>query len=153
VPGGLTAALQPLRFRKLRRLPMLWSALSKRPVPDDIMDGWFGSALTRREIRRDLRKYVRSVPPKNTLLEWAERQRAFGGPVLIVWAPEDRIMPPEHGRRLAELFPEGRLVEIPDTYTLIPEDRPAELTTLIREFVPSRPNTTTERTSQGGASS
>jgi pimeloyl-ACP methyl ester carboxylesterase len=95
LPGGLTAALQPLRFRKLRRLPMLWGALSKRPVPDGVMDGWFRPVLTRREIRRDPRKYVRSVPPKATLLEWAERQRAFRGPVLVVWTPEDRIMPPE----------------------------------------------------------
>jgi pimeloyl-ACP methyl ester carboxylesterase len=139
VPGGLTATLQPLRFRKLRRLPMLWGALSKRPIPDEVMDAWFDPVLTRREIRRDLCKYVRSVPPKATLLEWAERQRAFGGPVLVVWTPEDRIMPPEHGRRLAELFPDGRLVEIPDSYTLIPEDRPAELAARIREFVPSSP--------------
>jgi pimeloyl-ACP methyl ester carboxylesterase len=141
VPGGLTAALQPLRFRRLRRLPMLWGALSKRPIPDKVMDAWFDPVLTRREIRRDLRKYVRSVPPKATLLEWAERQRAFEGPVLVVWTPEDRIMPPEHGRRLAELFPNGRLVEIPDGYTLIPEDQPAELTARIREFVPSGPPT------------
>ena len=86
----------------------------------------------------DLRKYVRSVPPRATLLECAERQSAFRGPVLVVWAPEDRIMPPEHGRRLAELFPKGRLVEIPDSYNLIPEDQPAELTARIREFVPSQ---------------
>ncbi len=44
-------------------------------------------------------------------------------------------MPPEHGRRLAELFPKSRLVEIDDSYTLIPEDQPAELARAIREFV------------------
>jgi pimeloyl-ACP methyl ester carboxylesterase len=53
-----------------------------------------------------------------------------------VWATEDRIMPPEHGRRLAEIFPEARLVEIADSYTLIPEDQPGELARAIREFVP-----------------
>jgi len=31
-------------------------------------------------------------------------------------------MPPEHGRRLAEAFPNGKLVEIPDSYTVVPED-------------------------------
>ena len=44
-------------------------------------------------------------------------------------------MPPEHGRRLAELLPDGRLVEVADSYTLIPEDRPAELARLLRGFV------------------
>ena len=66
LPGGLTVMLQPLRFGRLRRLPMLRGALSKRPVPDDVMDAWFRPAPTQPEIRRDLRKYLRSVPPKAT---------------------------------------------------------------------------------------
>src|SRR5262249_34007840 len=135
LPGGLNALLQPLRLRPLRRLPLAFGWMSKRPVPDDVMDAWLRPALTQRAIRRDLLKYVRSVPKKGELLEWAERQRAFDRPVLVVWAPEDRIMPPEHGRRLAQLFPRGRLVEISDTYTLIPEDQPAALAAQIREFL------------------
>jgi pimeloyl-ACP methyl ester carboxylesterase len=43
-------------------------------------------------------------------------------------------MPPEHGRRLAELLPNGRLSEIDDSYTLIPLDQPARLAQMIREF-------------------
>jgi len=43
-------------------------------------------------------------------------------------------MPPEHGRRLAELLPHGRLLEIADSYTLIPLDQPARLAHAIREF-------------------
>lgn len=139
VPGGLTVALWPLRFRRLRRLPGAWAWMSKRPVPDEVMDGWFGPALTQPEVRRDLRKYAGSVPDRATLLEWAERQRSFEGPVLVVWAPEDKIMPREHGRRLADWFPDGRLVEISDSYTLIPEDKPAELARAIRDFVRDTP--------------
>ena len=55
----------------------------------------------------------------------------------MVWAPKDRVMPREHGRRLAGLFPDGRLVEIPDSYTLIPEDQPAMLAAYPREFLPT----------------
>ena len=44
-------------------------------------------------------------------------------------------MPPEHGRRLAELLPQGQLVEIADSYTLVPLDQPARLAQLIRDFV------------------
>ena len=43
-------------------------------------------------------------------------------------------MPPEHGRRLAELLPQGQLVEMDDSYTLIPLDQPARLAQIIREF-------------------
>ncbi|MEU8176667.1 hypothetical protein AB0C14_27655 [Microbispora hainanensis] len=43
-------------------------------------------------------------------------------------------MPPEHGRRLAELLPHGQLVEVDDSYTLIPLDQPKTLARLIRDF-------------------
>jgi pimeloyl-ACP methyl ester carboxylesterase len=44
------------------------------------------------------------------------------------------VMPPEHGRRLADLLPDARLVEIPDSYTLIPLDQPARLAEEIAAF-------------------
>jgi len=134
VPGGLYALLGPLRIRALRRLPLAFGWMSKR-VPQETLDRWLRPALTQKAIRRDLRKYVTSDLDRPTLLAWAERQRAFTGPVLVVWAAEDRVMPRAHGRRLAELFPHGRLVEIEDSYTLIPEDQPAALTAHLREFL------------------
>jgi pimeloyl-ACP methyl ester carboxylesterase len=45
------------------------------------------------------------------------------------------VMPRDHGRRLAELLPQGRLVEVDDSYVMIPVDRPGELSRHIREFV------------------
>ena len=48
------------------------------------------------------------------MLEWAERQRGFDRPLLVVWAIEDRVMPRTHGQRLVERFPNARLVEIAD---------------------------------------
>jgi pimeloyl-ACP methyl ester carboxylesterase len=85
--------------------------------------------------------------PIAQMVEATERLRSFDRPALIVWATEDRIMPPEHGRRLADLIPEGRLVEIDDSYTLIPEDQPARLASAIGEFVraTSRPRVHPER--------
>lgn len=55
-------------------------------------------------------------------------------PTLVVWASEDRVMPPEHGQRLAKLLPQGQLAEIEDSYTLIPLDQPARLAQVVREF-------------------
>jgi pimeloyl-ACP methyl ester carboxylesterase len=134
VPGGLNALAQPLRFRPLRRLPVVLGWMSKRPIPDDVVDGWFRPLLTQRAIRRDLLEYIRAVDGTE-LVAAAEALRDFDRPALVVWATEDRVMPPEHGRRLAQLLPQGRLVEIPDSYTLIPEDQPGPLAAAIRAFV------------------
>ncbi|QYN33403.1 alpha/beta hydrolase [Pseudonocardia sp. DSM 110487] len=135
VPGGLALLTQLLRFRAARRAPGGWGWMSKRPVPDEVMDEWFRPAREQAAVRRDLEAYGRGIPPRDVLLEWAERNRSFGGPVLVVWAAEDRLMPAEHGRRLAALYPQGRLVTIPDSYTLVPEDQPAALTAAIRAFL------------------
>lgn len=69
------------------------------------------------------------------MIEATEHLRSFDRPALVVWAAEDRIMPPEHGWGLAELLPQGRLVEIADSYTFIPEDQPGEVARSIRQFV------------------
>ncbi|MCX0242526.1 alpha/beta fold hydrolase [Streptomyces drozdowiczii] len=135
LPGGIGLAFKLLKLKPMRRLPVTWGWMTKRPVPHEVMDAWFTPLWTSGEIRRDLRKYVLGVPPKNELLGWTEKLRDFDRPALVVWAAEDKVMPPEHGRRLAELLPKGRLVEIEDSYTLIPEDRPAELSAHIRSFV------------------
>lgn len=48
-------------------------------------------------------------------------------------------MPPDHGRRLAELLLRGRLVEMAESYTLIPLDQP-KLAQAIRDSTgPSMP--------------
>jgi pimeloyl-ACP methyl ester carboxylesterase len=146
VPGGINAALQPLRFKALRRTPTAFGWMTKRPVPDDVMDAWLRPALTQKAIRRDVAKYARSART-HQMVEATEGLRSFDRPALIVWATEDRIMPPEHGRRLADLIPDARLVEIDDSYTLIPEDQPARLASAIGEFVraTSRPPVHPER--------
>jgi pimeloyl-ACP methyl ester carboxylesterase len=135
-PGGIGAALMPFRSHRLRRLPVTFGHMSKRPVPREVMDRWFEPALQRREIRRDLRKYVlSSAEGRRDLLAAAESLRSFDRPALVAWAVEDRLMPREHGRRLAELLPQGTLVEIADSYTLIPEDQPARLSACLRELL------------------
>ncbi|MFF0055574.1 alpha/beta fold hydrolase [Streptomyces microflavus] len=135
LPAGLELAFSLLRLKPARRLPMTWGWMSKRPVPDAVMDGWFRSLWASKEIRRDLRTYVLGVPDRVELLRWAEELRTFDRPALVIWASEDRVMPLDHGRRLAELLPQGRLVEVADSYTLLPEDRPDALVEHITAFL------------------
>jgi pimeloyl-ACP methyl ester carboxylesterase len=65
--------------------------------------------LRRRQIRRDFRKYAGDTRRgRRDLSAATEALPSFERPVLIVWAAEDRIMPPAHGGRLAELLPDSR---------------------------------------------
>ena len=143
IPGGLPAALVPFRFDRLRRLPMTYGWMSRTHVPREIMDRWFGPVLSSSEIRRDLRRYVLgSKQGRRDLLAATPALERFDRPALVVWASEDRMMPRDHGRRLADLLPQGQLVEIDGSYTLVPEDQPALLAAHMRDFiaatVPSR---------------
>jgi pimeloyl-ACP methyl ester carboxylesterase len=85
-------------------------------------------------VRRDLRKYAAGAR-RHQMLRVCERLSSFDRPALVVWTPEDRVQRPGHGRRLAELLPAARLVEIPDSYTLIMRDQPVAFARVIREFV------------------
>lgn len=135
IPGAIGLLARLLRWRPVQRAPMTWGAMSKRPVPAEVADGWFRPAATDPRIARDLAAYATSLPDRATLLDWAERAGTFAGPVLVVWATEDRMYPRAYGRRLAEQFPQGRLVEIDDSYTLITEDQPDRLTEAIETFL------------------
>lgn len=136
IPGALNLVLQQLRIRPLRRLPFTWGAMSKRPVPHEVMDAWFRPALSDAAIRADLRKYLLSAPQaRRDVAQLAGKLPACQHPTLIAWAPEDRLMPIEHGRRLAALLPRAHLVEILDSYTLVPEDQPDALAAAIQAFL------------------
>jgi pimeloyl-ACP methyl ester carboxylesterase len=79
-----------------------------------------------------------NLPPGlsgRTLVLAADHLAGFDRPALVVWAKGDRVMPPEHGVRLAALLPQGTLVEVDDSYTLVPLDQPAVLADHIRDFV------------------
>ena len=132
-PAAFGAFMQQMRLRALRRLPLAFGWLTRRG--DATTARWLEPVLGRPDIRRDAVRVLRGMGADRTLLlDVAERLPGFDRPALVVWASEDRVMPPEHGRRLAELFPQGRLVEIEDSYTLIALDQPARLAEAIRAF-------------------
>jgi pimeloyl-ACP methyl ester carboxylesterase len=132
-PPLFSLAMQQMRLRPLRRLPVAFGWLTKRG--DAATARWIRPVLTQPEIRRDTARMLRAVfADKHLLLRTAEALPAFDRPALVVWAADDRVMPPEHGRRLATLLPNARLFEIPDSYTLIPLDQPAQLAEAIRKF-------------------
>jgi pimeloyl-ACP methyl ester carboxylesterase len=134
LPGGIPVMRQVLLRPALRRLPFVFGQMSKRGIPDELMRDWL-EPLRRPEIRRDLRKYAgAAMKGRHDLRAATPALTSFDRPVLVVWDVEGKMMPSEHGRRLAATFPDSRLVELSDCYTLIPEDQPAELAQAIREL-------------------
>ncbi|HEY7432994.1 MAG TPA: alpha/beta hydrolase [Streptosporangiaceae bacterium] len=125
--------MQQMRVRMLRRLPIAFGWLTIRG--DAATARWVKPVMAQPEIRRDTVRALRAAAARpGLLLEAAECLSGFTRPALVVWASEDRVMPPEHGRRLCGLLPQGRLAAIDDSYTLIPLDQPARLAQLIRDF-------------------
>ena len=125
--------MQQMRLRAVRRLPIAFGWLTKRG--DAATARWMRPVLTRPEIRRDAVRMLRAAAADTGfLLAAAERLPGFNRPALVVWASQDRVMPAEHGRRLAGLLPQGRLTEVDDSYTLIPLDQPARLARAIQDF-------------------
>jgi pimeloyl-ACP methyl ester carboxylesterase len=133
-PGMFGLFMQQMRLRPVRRLPIAFGWLTKRG--DAATARWMRPVLTQPAIRRDTVRVLRAAAAdKRVLIGAAERLPEFKHPALVVWASEDRVMPPEHGRRLAGLLPEARLVEVADSYTLIPLDQPARFAQIIREWL------------------
>ena len=126
--------MQQMRLRLVRRLPIAFGWLTRRG--DAATARWMKPVLTQPEIRRDTVRTLRAIAAdKGLLVKAAERLPGFTRPALVIWASGDRVMPPEHGRRLAGLLPHARLAEVPDSDTLIPLDQPARFAQLIHEFV------------------
>jgi pimeloyl-ACP methyl ester carboxylesterase len=133
-PGLFGAFMQQLRLRPARRLPIAFGWLTRRG--DATVRGWLGPILTSRAIRRETVRMLRAVFADRTVLTAATDQLAgFDRPALVVWAGDERVMRRDNGRRLVDLLPRGHLIEIPDSYTLVPLDQPAALADAITEFV------------------
>lgn len=132
IPGGLGLLARLAASASTRA--RFAAGMAKGPVPDDVLRDWL-EPLSDPAIRRDLRAYVVSVP-LNGGRDWSAGLAGFDKPALVIWAPEDTLMPPDHGRRLAELLPQGRLVELADSYTLVQEDQPVAVADAFRAFIP-----------------
>lgn len=134
LPGGYVAARALLLQPRLRRLPFVFGQMTKYGVPDGVMRDWM-EPLRKKEIRRDLRRYAGdAMRGKHDLARATASLASFEKPVLVVWDEEGKMMPNDAGRALAASFPNSRFVELPDCFTLIPEDQPEPLAREIRQF-------------------
>jgi pimeloyl-ACP methyl ester carboxylesterase len=121
-----TLGLRLLRVGWIRRTPLMMGWMVKRPLPDAIVRGWTAPGLADPRIRRDLLAYARVAWPKADCVAATEALNRFDRPALVIWSPENKVMPRDHGVRLAGLL-DAPLIEVADAYVLLSEDQPAVL--------------------------
>jgi pimeloyl-ACP methyl ester carboxylesterase len=141
LPAGVQLAARQLRIGWLRRLPLLYGQMARRPVPGELIRRWTEPVLSDPGIRRDLLAYCRGRFDKAALIADTEALRRFHGDALVLWSPDNRVMPPAHGRRLAALMPRARYAEIPGAYVLSTLDEPEAVAREMGQFLTSAPAT------------
>jgi pimeloyl-ACP methyl ester carboxylesterase len=117
----------------VRRSPLGFGLLVKRPIPDEITWAWLEPPLEDPGVRRDLIGLLRGIDKRDTLGA-AQKFGGFDRPALIAWARDDLVFKLRYGERLARELPQGHLEVIDDSRSFVPEDQPARLAELIHAF-------------------
>jgi len=136
LPGGLKAALQPMRTATARRSPLGYGMLSHGDV-DHLAREWVKPVLGQPAVLDDLRRFTVALDNEVTL-DAARRLPAFGKPMLLAWAPDDKLFPLELAQRLAAAVPGARLETIARSRAFSMVDQPDRLAGLIEEVAAQR---------------
>jgi pimeloyl-ACP methyl ester carboxylesterase len=131
LPGGVTVMAQPFRIGALGR--RAFRPFTRRRQPDELIASWLDPSLHDRGVRRDMKKVTVGMNKRHTL-EAASRLGDTGLPLLLAWAPGDRLFPIKYAERLAADSGNARIVEIPDASTFVPLDQPVRLAEEIAAF-------------------
>jgi pimeloyl-ACP methyl ester carboxylesterase len=134
LPGGMSLLSGPFRIGALARAA--FKPFSKNPIPAELVASWMEPALHDPGVKRDTKKVTVGMNKRYTL-EAAEKLRTSELPVLLTWAPGDRLFSIKNAKRLAAETPNARLVEIPDSSTFVPLDQPQRLADEIAAFAAS----------------
>jgi pimeloyl-ACP methyl ester carboxylesterase len=134
VPPALWLLTQAMRFKVLQRLPIAYGWATHAPIEPRIMESYLASLRTNAGVRRDFAALLRSADIRD-MQRASESVASFERPALVVWGADDRFFPREHGQRLAQLLPHSRFELVERSRTFIPEDNPARLVGLVREFL------------------
>jgi len=71
-----------------------------------------------------------------------DRVKEITQPVLLVWGEQDRVVPLHIGQRFAKDLPFGRLKVFKQVGHLLPEEKPAEVAKIIKDFLKHSANDT-----------
>jgi pimeloyl-ACP methyl ester carboxylesterase len=132
-PGVSRPVMAGMRPAGLRNGPLGFGPLVKRRLTAEETADWIRPYLDQKAVRRDTARFLRGWRASD-LVDVSTRLGRFERPVLLAWAPQDRFFKITLAHRLAETFPDARLVEIPDARTFVALDQPARLAAEIAAF-------------------
>lgn len=132
LPGGMTLLSLPFRSGAISRAA--FRPFTKRPIPAELIASWMNPGLNDSGVRHDLKKVTVGMHKRYTL-EAARQLRGSQLPILLTWAPGDRLFPLSGAERLAAEAGNARVVEIPDAGTFVALDQPQRLSEEIAAFV------------------
>jgi pimeloyl-ACP methyl ester carboxylesterase len=132
LPGGMTLLALPFRSAAISRAA--FKPFARTPIPAELIASWMEPGLHDRGVRHDLQKVTVGMNKRYTL-EAAAKLRGSELPILLTWAPGDRLFPLSYAERLAGEAGNARIVEIPDAGTFVPLDQPQRLADEIAAFV------------------
>jgi pimeloyl-ACP methyl ester carboxylesterase len=138
-PISIKLLFEQMRLKALRHSPLGYGLLLVRPDPT-LTASWLEPGRNDVRIRRDLARLLRQVA-KTDLTDVSTRLGRFTNPVTVVWGQRDRAFTPSLGRRLAALFPNSTLIEVPDARTFVSLDAPTAVIDAIAAVSATKPLT------------
>jgi pimeloyl-ACP methyl ester carboxylesterase len=132
LPGGMALLAAPFRIPAVARAA--FRPFTRDPLPPELVASWMEPGLHDPDVKRDVKKVTIGMNKRYTL-EAAEKLKGSDLPVLLTWAPGDRLFPFKYAERLTADMPNARLVQIPDAKTFVPIDQPQRLADEIAAFV------------------
>ena len=132
LPGGMALLAAPFRIPAAARAA--FKPFSRKPIPAELIASWMEPVLHDPDVKRDVKKVTVEMNKRYTL-EAAEKLRGSELPILLAWAPGDRLFPLRYAERLAGEVGNARIVQIPDSNTFVALDQPQRLADEIAEFV------------------
>jgi pimeloyl-ACP methyl ester carboxylesterase len=132
LPGGMTLLSLPFRSGAVARAA--FKPFTRKPIPAELVASWMAPGLNDKGVRHDLEKVTVGMNKRHTLAAAAEL-RDSQLPILLTWAPGDKLFPIAGAERLAAEAGNARIVEIPDSNTFVPLDQPQRLSEEIAAFV------------------
>jgi pimeloyl-ACP methyl ester carboxylesterase len=136
-PASIKMLAAQMRLKTIRHSPLGFGLLVRDPDPA-LTDSWLQPCRADSRICRDLATLLRNVA-KTDLTDVSTRLPRFTKPVAVVWGQADRCFTPALGRRLAALFPNGTLIEVPDAKTFVALDDPRAVVGAIEKIGVSKP--------------
>jgi pimeloyl-ACP methyl ester carboxylesterase len=136
-PARIRMIMPPMRWTAVRHSFLGYGPFARR-LDAAQTARWAAPLSADASVRRDTARFMARVA-KAELADVSTRLKDFTKPVLLVWGAGDRFFPLPFARKLADAFPDARMVEVEGGRTFLPLDEPDRIAGEISGFSVSAP--------------